>query len=111
MPPSDLADLFLNIVYSPKRRDDKPIFNEDDNSCDNYGNAWAATFTLWEQESGMPLPTGTTTIIMEEHPLLNTTKKTDAVDDTTATRATGEDHQQQQQQQQTTPTTRPRLLE
>jgi hypothetical protein len=72
--------------------------------------------TLWEWQSGIPLPTGTTTATTptEEPSLLTdatTTNATTTADDTntaTADEVGGEEQQQQQQQQQqTTPTVPP----
>src|SRR5215204_5305682 len=76
--------------------------------------------TLWEWQSGIPLPTGSTTT-MEVPPQMNTTKTMTANATTTTTTTTAaaapppeeggvEEEQQQQQQQQTTPTIPPTPL-
>jgi hypothetical protein len=74
--------------------------------------------TLWEWQSGIPLPTGTTTT-MEVSPQMNTTKMmtanaTTTTADTDAAAAAppeeGGVEEEQQQQQQTTPTIPPTLL-
>jgi hypothetical protein len=82
----------------------------------------ASFITLWEWQSGIPLPTGTnttaTTSNEEPSPLTDTTTTnatTTTADDTNAATATapvptdevGGEEQQQQQQQQTTPTVPP----
>jgi hypothetical protein len=76
--------------------------------------------TLWEWQSGIPLPTGSTTT-MEVPPQMNTTK-TMTANATTTTADTDaapppppeeggvEEEEQQQQQQQTTPTIPPTPL-
>jgi hypothetical protein len=63
-------------------------------------NTQTTTFRYWEWQSGIPLPTGTTTAITT----------TDAVDTNATTAATPEEEvggEEQQQQQQTTPTIPP----
>ena len=75
-------------------------------------NAQAATIRLWEWQSGIPLPTATTTI-MEGLPQMNTTATaTNATTsaDTNAT-ATPDEEEGDEQQQQTTPTIPAPLLE
>jgi hypothetical protein len=79
-----------------------------------------SVITLWEWQSGIPLPTGSTTT-MEVPPQMNTTK-TMTANATTTTADTDaappppeeggveEEEQQQQQQQQTTPTIPPTPL-
>jgi hypothetical protein len=77
-------------------------------------NAQAATIRLWEWQSGIPLPTDTTTI-MEGLPQMNTTATaTNATTsaDTNATATPDEEGEgDEQQQQQTTPTIPAPLLE
>src|SRR5215204_6116728 len=79
-----------------------------------------SVITLWEWQSGIPLPTGSTTT-MEVPPQMNTTKTmtanaTTTTADTDAAAAPPpeeggvEEEQQQQQQQQTTPTIPPTPL-
>jgi hypothetical protein len=72
--------------------------------------------TLWEWQSGIPLPTGTTTT-MEVSPQMNTTKMMTAnattTADTDATPSAPPEEggvEEEQQQQQTTPTIPPTLL-
>ena len=66
--------------------------------------------TLWEWQSGIPLPPTTT---MEEPPLMNTTRMTTNANaaDTNATAAPEEEGEGEQQQLQTTPTIPSPLLE
>jgi hypothetical protein len=73
--------------------------------------------TLWEWQSGIPLPTSTTTTAMEAPSQMNTTSTTmttnattTAITDTNATTSTAPDEGEQQQQQQTAPTTAPNPL-
>jgi hypothetical protein len=73
--------------------------------------------TLWEWQSGIPLPTSTTTTAMEAPSQMNTTSTTmttnattNAITDTNATTSTAPDEGEQQQQQQTAPTTAPNPL-
>src|SRR5215204_310560 len=80
-----------------------------------------SVITLWEWQSGIPLPTGSTTT-MEVPPQMNTTKTMTANATTTADTDAAtppppeeggveeEEQQQQQQQQQTTPTIPPTPL-
>ncbi len=81
-------------------------------------SAQAATITLWEWQSGIPLPTGTTpaatNTIEETSPSpMNTTTTTNATTTAIDTNATAgeEEGGGQQQQQQTTTTIRAPLLE
>jgi hypothetical protein len=71
--------------------------------------------TLWEWQSGIPLPTSTTES-MEEPPIMNTTtmittNATTAVDDINATGAVPEEEVVEEQQQQATPTAPSPLFE
>jgi hypothetical protein len=79
-----------------------------------------STTTLWEWQSGIPLPTGAATTTMEVPPQMNTTTTTMTTNATTSTVAdtnaitTVEPEEEEgvgeQQQQQTTPTTPPNPL-
>jgi hypothetical protein len=73
--------------------------------------------TLWEWQSGIPLPTSTTTTTPEEPPLTDTTTTTTnatTAADTNATTAATEEEEEggggEEQQQQTTPTIPPNPL-
>jgi hypothetical protein len=72
--------------------------------------------TLWEWQSGIPLPTSTTTTTPEEPPLTDTTttttNATTAADTNATTAATEEEGggEEEEQQQQTTPTIPPNPL-
>ncbi|MGH9990175.1 MAG: hypothetical protein ACREAS_07035, partial [Nitrososphaera sp.] len=76
--------------------------------------------TLWEWQSGIPLPTSTTESMEEEPPIMNTTTMittnattTTADDDINATGAVPEEEvvEEEQQQQQATPTAPSQLFE
>ena len=81
-----------------------------------------STTTLWEWQSGIPLPTSTATTMIEVPPQMNTTTTattnatiTTDVDTNTTGAATPEEEvmegvEQQQEQQQTVPTTAPNPL-
>jgi hypothetical protein len=66
-----------------------------------------ATITLWEWNSGIPIPPVTTVLEQNLPSLMNTTTTTDAIGTNVTTATEGE---QQQRQQQTTPTIPPNPL-